>query len=84
MQTVQLRDRRQITLPPAVVAQAQLQTADELSIRFKDGVIELRPIKRAALAGVDIRQFLGSVKTYGDTPEQVQAYLRAERDGWDR
>ena len=84
MQTVQLRDRRQITLPPAVVAQVQLQTADELSIRVKDGVIELRPIKRKAFTGVDVRQFSGTVKTYGDTPEQVQAYLRTERDSWDR
>ncbi len=84
MQTVQLRDRRQITLPPKIVAECNLQVDDELSIRVRDGVIELTPIARKLQAPVDVSQYLGAVKCYGSTPEEMDAYIRAERDSWDR
>lgn len=84
MAAVQLRDRRQITLPSEVVAAAALQVNDALEVSYVNGVIQLVPLK-AKKKPVDMRKYLGVLQgMYGDTPEEIDAYIRSERDSWER
>lgn len=84
MAAVQLRDRRQITLPSEVVAAAALQVNDALEVSYVNGVIQLVPLK-AKKKPVDMRKYIGLLKgMYGNTTEEMNAYVRNERDSWER
>ena len=84
MSAIQLRDRRQITLPSDVVAAAQLQVNDALEVSYVNGVIQLIPLK-ARKKPVDVRKYLGAARgVYGNTAEEIETYIRNERDSWER
>ena len=83
MSTVSLRDRRQITLPPDIVAAAGLQTNDTLEISFANGVIQLMPSHMATRKGRSMSRFLGAASgLYGDTAADVDTHVREQRDSW--
>ncbi len=82
MNAINLRERRQITLPSDIVVAAGLQTNDVLDVRYANGVIQLVP--RKALKNVtDMRRFLGcAAGMYGTDTASMNDYVRAERDAW--
>ena len=84
MSAIQMRDRRQITLPSDVVAAAQLQVNDALEVSYVNGVIQLVPLK-ARKKPVDVRKYVGALKgMYGNTTEEMNTYIRNERESWER
>lgn len=83
MSTVSLRERRQITLPPDIVAAAGLETNDTLEISLINGVIQLVPTHKARAKGRTMSRFLGAAgAVYGATAGDVDAYVREQRDSW--
>ena len=83
MGTVSLRERRQITLPPDIVAAAGLQTNDTLEISLINGVIQLVPTHQARARARPMSRFLGAAGTvYGASADDVDAYVRSQRDSW--
>jgi antitoxin component of MazEF toxin-antitoxin module len=84
MSAVHLRDRRQITLPPDVVAAADLQVNDALEVSYVNGVIQLVP-QKARKKPADLSRYLGALRhVYGSSTEEIDASIRAERDSWER
>ena len=83
MSTISLRERRQITLPPEIVAAAGLETNDTLEISLVNGVIQLVPTNASRARARPMRRFLGAVgSVYGATADEADAYVRSQRDSW--
>jgi bifunctional DNA-binding transcriptional regulator/antitoxin component of YhaV-PrlF toxin-antitoxin module len=83
MSIVNLRDRRQITLPPDIVSAAGLQVNDPLEVSLINGVIQLVPAGKGRGAQRSISRFLGAAGgVYGQTAAEVDAYVREQRDSW--
>jgi len=74
-----LSSKRQVTLPAAMVRELGLVAGDKLVAHVEGDTITLRPRPRSWVEYVS-----GSLKgTYGSTKEEVDAYIREVRDGWD-
>jgi hypothetical protein len=84
MAQIRLRDRNQLTLPAAIAAAAKLRPDDSLDVSFVNGVITLIPVQRAANRS-SIIDFVGSGKgIWGNSAQEIDAYVRQERDSWER
>lgn len=84
MTQVRIRARNQITLPPAIVAAAKLATNDTLEINLVNGVITLVPLANEGKR-CTIMEFVGLAPgLWGKTKAEIDAYMRAERDSWER
>jgi bifunctional DNA-binding transcriptional regulator/antitoxin component of YhaV-PrlF toxin-antitoxin module len=80
---VNLRDRRQITLPAEIVAAAGLKTDDQLEVRWQNGAIVMVPTQAAKAPPRSMARFQGATKgLYGATEEEANAYVRDQRDTW--
>ncbi len=87
MSKIRLEKHRQLTLPVEIVTQAGLQQDDLLDIAYVNGAIILRPILKAPIdePRKSIIDYAGSCKgAWGDTPEEIEANLAADRASWDR
>ena len=83
MSIINLRDRRQITLPADVVEAVGLQTNDTLEVSALNGVIHLVPVAAVARRSPSMRHFLGATAgLYGQSAEQADEYVRQQRDSW--
>ena len=83
MSIINLRDRRQITLPADVVEAVGLQTNDTLEVSAVNGVIHLVPVSAVARRPPSMRNFLGATAgLYGQSAEQADEYVRQQRDSW--
>lgn len=92
MPLVKMKEKGQVTIPAAVREQIAAQTGDVFEVVVKDGAIVLMPrevisrsLPRAkeGREGVDISSWIGSGKGLFDTPEDVDAFIRSERDKWE-
>jgi AbrB family looped-hinge helix DNA binding protein len=73
-----ISSKNQITLPARLLRELGIGPGDRVSIR-KDGerlVLRPRPKEWADF-------YAGSVRSYGNTKEEVDEYIRQERAGWD-
>lgn len=75
---VGLRPKNQLTLPEAVAAQLGAEPGDHLIIAVQDdepGVAHIRRLPRS---------YAGSLSEVYGTPEEAVAYIRDERESWDK
>jgi antitoxin component of MazEF toxin-antitoxin module len=80
---IQLRDRRQLTLPADIVRDAGLQVNDTLEVTLINGVIQLVPAVRRGAARLNMERYLGAARgLYGNTAADADEYLRQQRDSW--
>jgi AbrB family looped-hinge helix DNA binding protein len=78
--TAKMSSKHQITLPVSAVRRLGLEPGDRLSVRVQGDVIVLRPQPRDW-----VEYFRGSMKgVYGRTREEMDAYVRKERQSWRR
>ena len=78
-----LSSKHQITLPAALVRQLRLEPGDKLTVQLRDGRIVLRRQPRTPEEWV--RRFSGALKeAYGETAEEIDEYVRRERETWER
>ena len=76
---VTISSKRQITIPARMAKQLGLQAGGVMVARVDDGKIVLTPRPRSWVEWVS-----GSLKgTYGSTKEEIDAYVREVRQGWD-
>lgn len=81
--TVNLRERRQITLPADIVAAAGLHIDDTLDVSWVRGAIVMVPTRAAQAGQRSMRRFLGATAgLYGASAEDADAYLRDQRSTW--
>lgn len=84
MAQIRLREKHQVTLPIAIVRDADLHENDMLDVGYKNGVITLS-IKKAAEKKRSLMDFVGATRgLYGQDAAQVAQYLDSERDTWER
>jgi bifunctional DNA-binding transcriptional regulator/antitoxin component of YhaV-PrlF toxin-antitoxin module len=81
---IRVRAKSQMTIPTSIVKEAGIQEGDLLAFTFRGGVLSLdlrknKPSKPSVMKYVGVTQ-----GTYGKTAEQVDAYIRQERDSWER
>jgi bifunctional DNA-binding transcriptional regulator/antitoxin component of YhaV-PrlF toxin-antitoxin module len=84
METVRMRERRQLTLPADVVDLVQIKTNDALQVAVVNGVIQLTPINMPTNKKISMRSFLGLAKgvyASGDQNSPSQ-YLEDLRNEW--
>ena len=76
---ITISSKRQITIPSRMAKQLGLQAGGVMVARVDDGKIVLTPRPRSWVEWVS-----GSLKgTYGSTKEEIDAYVREVRQGWD-
>ncbi len=81
--TVNLRDRRQATLPADIVAAAGLNIDDQLDINWVNGAIVMVPTQSARHAKPSMSRFLGAANgLYGNSAADADAYVLDQRDQW--
>lgn len=78
-----LSSKHQITLPAALVRELDLEPGDKLAVRLLEGRIVLTQQPRTPEEWV--QRYSGALKgVYGKTVEEVEKYIRRERESWDR
>lgn len=61
--TVQIRDRRQITLPKPILQQFGIEVGDSLELKIRNKEVILKPIRRIALEALkEIQEAFASSK----------------------
>ena len=85
METVRMRERRQLTLPADVVDQVQLKTNDALQVAVVNGVIQLTPVHSSLNKKVSLRPLLGIAKGVYQSNEQapISQYVEELRKEWE-
>jgi AbrB family looped-hinge helix DNA binding protein len=86
-----MKEKGQITIPAAVREKIAAHKGDVFEVVVSDGNIVLKPQDAAArpqdhqkpTTGVDIGRFIGSGKGLFETPEDVDTFIRSERDQWE-
>ena len=76
---VTISSKRQITIPAAMARELAIEPGDKLLVRIRDGTLELR--RRPESITDLVSGTLGGL--YGRTKEEVDAYIREVREGWD-
>lgn len=72
--------KRQITLPAAMARELGIEPGGKLVAHVEDGCIVLRPRPASWLEYITS----GPGGVYGKTKEEVDAYIKDVRRGWDR
>ena len=85
METIKMRERRQLTLPAAVVEQVQIKTNDALQVSVVNGVIQLTPLHTVASKKISLRPFLGIAKGVYQTDKKLpfSKYVEDLRNEWE-
>lgn len=71
--------KRQITIPAAMARELGIAAGGKLIARLEDGAIVLTPRPKSWLEYITG----GPGGVYGRTKEEVDAYIREVREGWD-
>jgi AbrB family looped-hinge helix DNA binding protein len=77
-----ISSKHQITLPAAMIRQLGLQPGDKLTVRLEDHRITLERQPRTPDEWV--QRFSGALaaKPYWGTKEEIDEYVRKERESW--
>jgi AbrB family looped-hinge helix DNA binding protein len=86
-----LKDKGQITIPATLREQISAVSGDIFDITITDGKIVLVPqdvvtklhSNKPKAKGIDITKWIGSAKGAFSSPEDVDAFIRSERDQWE-
>ena len=77
---VTISSKRQITIPAAMARELGLEPGGKLVARLENGALVLKPRPKSLIEYLD--SFPKGV--YGRTKEEIDAYIREQRGGWDR
>ena len=84
METVRMRERRQLTLPAEIVDLVQIKTNDALQVAVVNGVIQLTPMNMPTNKKISMRSFLGLAKGVYASGDQnnLSQYVEDLRNEW--
>lgn len=81
---IRVRDKGQVTLPMSIVRDAHIRPNDVLSVDFRNGVIMMY-VNDTQPKKLTIQSLVGMTSgLYGSSAADVDAYLNADRDSWER
>lgn len=84
MPQVRMRERNQLTIPMAITQAAGIEPNDALEVTYVNGVIIIVPVVKT-VKKFSIKDFVGSAHgTWGKTDEEINHFIRNERDSWER
>jgi AbrB family looped-hinge helix DNA binding protein len=89
MSYIRVKQKYQVTIPTNVREAIGIHEGDTLEARTENGNIVLIPQliherKPAKKQGIDISRYIGSMKDfYGSNTQEIDDYIRNERDSWD-
>lgn len=84
MPTVTVRQRNQITIPKSIAEAAGIHEGVSLDMQYANGVIMVRIPTHADPVSV-LRSLRGGARGgWGDTSEEIEATIRADRQSWAR
>lgn len=83
MTLVRMKEKGQVTIPAAVREALSAKRGDVFEVAVSDGNIVLKPQIVVAKKGVDIGPWIGAGKGLFATPEEVDAFIAAERARWE-
>lgn len=79
---VTLSAKHQVTLPVGMVRKLGMRPGDKLSVRRRGQDLVLTRLPRTPEEWV--ARYRGALKgVYGETPEDIEDYLRKERESWE-
>jgi AbrB family looped-hinge helix DNA binding protein len=84
-----LKEKGQITIPAALREKLNAQSGDFFSASVKDGAIILKPqtmgdpLLWSDNPQKNLSSWYGSAKSVYASVEEIDAFIRAERDQWD-
>ena len=89
MALVKMKDKGQVTIPASVRGLIDATTGDVFDVVVRDGnivfmpqAVMARPAKPAR-KGIDIGPWIGSGKGMFQSVDEIDAFIRSERDQWD-
>lgn len=83
--TVRMNEDRKITLPEEIIREAGMEGGDAIEVSYENGVIFLKLKKKNKKSRMPIMDFLGCAQgLYGNSREELDAYLSNERASWER
>jgi AbrB family looped-hinge helix DNA binding protein len=89
MEIVRLKEKGQITIPAALREELNAQVGDFFSASVEDGAVILKPqtmsdpVSRSESPRKDLSSWFGSAKGVYASVEEIDAFIKAERDQWD-
>ena len=90
MSMATLKDNGQITLPANIRRQIQAHKGDIFNFEVVNGRVVMTPHMQAVTQprtkqrkGADIGRYIGSMKGQFGSVEEIDEYIRNERDSWD-
>ena len=89
MPYIKVKQKYQVTLPSNIREAIGIHEGDTLEARAENGNIVLVPQlvqekKPAAKKKIDISKYVGCMTgVYGSTPQEVEEYIRQQRNSWD-
>lgn len=83
MVRVTIRDRNQLTVPVDIAAAAGLTSGSLCDMEYTNGVITITPADSTPAR--PLSDFAGIARgVWGDTDEQIEQQIRADRESWER
>ena len=88
MSYIRVKEKYQITIPTSVRESVGIHEGDTLEAKTEGGNIVLVPQlmhnrRSAKKQSIDISKYIGSMSgVYGNSPNEVDEYIRKERDAW--
>ena len=84
MPVVKIRPKGQVTIPAEILQAWHLNSSDQINVNLVNGVVMLTPVNR--------REHQKSVLSYagiarglwGDSADDIDNFIRSERDSWER
>ena len=90
MSMATLKEKGQITVPANIRRQIQAHKGDIFNFEVVNGRVVMTPQmpagshpKTKQRKGADIGRYIGSMKGQFGSVEEIDAYIRNERDSWD-
>lgn len=84
MPQVRVREKHQVTLPVSIIREAKISENDLLDVSYSNGVITLM-VHKIQGPKRSLMDYVGISKgIYGTTAKEVDAYIDAERNSWER
>jgi AbrB family looped-hinge helix DNA binding protein len=89
MEIVRLKEKGQITIPAALREELNAQVGDFFSASVEDGAVILKPQTlsdpqlQSDKPKKNLSSWFGSAKGVFSSVEEIDAFIKAERDQWD-
>jgi AbrB family looped-hinge helix DNA binding protein len=84
MPVVKIRPKGQITIPADILQAWQIHSNDKINVNLVNGVVMLTPVNRREHKK-SIMSYAGIARgVWGDSADDIDNFIRNERDSWEK